>query len=94
MAAKKLAKYQAKRDFTKTAEPSGKVKVARAGRLRFVIRERARVCPVCGTLPLLGIVRADGEHQGYRYLHCARCAIEWHFVRIQCSHSLVTEQTR
>lgn len=41
MAAKKLATYQAKRDFTKTAEPSGKGKVASAKRLRFVIQKHA-----------------------------------------------------
>jgi bifunctional non-homologous end joining protein LigD len=34
-----LAKYQAMRDFSVTAEPSGKGKVARAGRLRFVIQK-------------------------------------------------------
>ncbi|HLY06026.1 MAG TPA: DNA ligase D [Rhizomicrobium sp.] len=39
--AKKLARYQAKRDFTKTAEPSGEDKVARSDRLRFVIQKHA-----------------------------------------------------
>jgi len=38
---KKLARYQAKRDFTKTAEPSGKEKVTHSGRLRFVIQKHA-----------------------------------------------------
>jgi bifunctional non-homologous end joining protein LigD len=41
MPPKKLAKYQAKRDFTKTAEPSGKRKVASSKRLRFVIQKHA-----------------------------------------------------
>jgi FdhE protein len=54
----------------------------------------AGVCPVCGTLPLASIVRADPPYQGYRYLHCALCATEWHFVRIKCSHCLVTEGIR
>jgi FdhE protein len=40
------------------------------------------VCPVCGTLPVASIVRSD---KGYRYLHCALCATEWHLVRITCS---------
>ena len=44
------------------------------------------VCPVCGTLPVASIVRAEKEYQGYRYLHCALCATEWHLVRIKCSH--------
>ena len=39
--AKKLARYQAKRDFSKTAEPSGKKKVAPSPRLRFVIQKHA-----------------------------------------------------
>ena len=39
MATKKLATYQAKRDFSKTAEPSGKSKIAASKRLRFVIQK-------------------------------------------------------
>jgi FdhE protein len=41
------------------------------------------LCPTCGSLPVASIVRAD---QGYRYLHCALCATEWHLVRVTCSH--------
>ena len=37
----KLAAYQAKRDFTQTAEPSGENKVAASPRLRFVIQKHA-----------------------------------------------------
>jgi len=36
-----LAKYRAKRDFKKTAEPSGDVKVAPSARLRFVVQKHA-----------------------------------------------------
>lgn len=43
------------------------------------------VCPLCGSLPVASIVRAQGIHQGYRYLHCELCACEWHLVRVQCS---------
>ncbi len=43
------------------------------------------LCPVCGTLPVASVVRADEHSQGYRYLHCALCASEWHLVRITCS---------
>lgn len=49
------------------------------------------VCPVCGTLPVASIVRADKAYQGYRYLHCALCATEWHLVRIKCSQCGTTE---
>ena len=42
MAATKLAKYQGMRDFSQTAEPSGKdAKVARSKALRFVIQKHA-----------------------------------------------------
>jgi bifunctional non-homologous end joining protein LigD len=41
MATRKLSLYQAKRDFTKTAEPSGKALVKPARYLRFVIQKHA-----------------------------------------------------
>ena len=41
MAARKLAAYQAKRDFKKTAEPSGEAGVAPSARARFVIQKHA-----------------------------------------------------
>jgi len=43
------------------------------------------VCPLCGSLPVASIVHAVTPYQGYRYLHCALCATEWHRVRIHCS---------
>jgi FdhE protein len=50
------------------------------------------VCPVCGSLPIASVVRADKRGpQGYRYLHCGLCETEWHMVRITCSHCLTTE---
>jgi FdhE protein len=44
------------------------------------------VCPLCGTTPVASIVCAQSPYQGYRYLHCALCATEWHMVRVKCSH--------
>src|SRR5262245_14125325 len=41
MAARKLSLYQAKRDFTKTAEPSGRARVKPAEYPRFVIQKHA-----------------------------------------------------
>jgi bifunctional non-homologous end joining protein LigD len=38
---KKLSRYQAKRDFSKTAEPSGSAHVAKSKRPRFVIQKHA-----------------------------------------------------
>jgi bifunctional non-homologous end joining protein LigD len=41
MASRKLAVYRSKRDFSRTAEPSGKVAPAPSQRLRFVIQKHA-----------------------------------------------------
>ena len=41
MAKKLLARYRAKRDFSKTEEPSGQTKVATSKSLRFVIQKHA-----------------------------------------------------
>jgi FdhE protein len=43
------------------------------------------ICPLCGTLPVASMVCAQQPYSGYRYLHCALCATEWHLVRVQCS---------
>ena len=45
----------------------------------------AGLCPLCGSLPVASLVYAQMPYQGYRYLHCALCACEWHMVRVQCS---------
>ena len=50
------------------------------------------LCPACGTLPVASVVRADKESEGYRYLHCALCASEWHMVRVTCSQCQNTEK--
>ena len=36
-----LATYQAKRDFSKTREPSGRRQIRAAARLRFVVQKHA-----------------------------------------------------
>src|SRR5450631_4033842 len=41
MAARKLSRYRAKRDFAKSAEPSGSRPTRRSDRLRFVIQKHA-----------------------------------------------------
>jgi bifunctional non-homologous end joining protein LigD len=41
MKAKGLARYRAKRDFSKTAEPRGRLKVSNSTRLRFVVQRHA-----------------------------------------------------
>lgn len=44
-----------------------------------------RLCPVCGSPPVVSLVRIGGEEQGLRYLVCSLCASEWHLVRVKCS---------
>jgi FdhE protein len=53
--------------------------------------ETAGICPVCGSLPVASVVRTDERSEGFRYLHCALCATEWHMVRVTCSHCLATQ---
>ena len=43
------------------------------------------VCPLCGSQPVASMLYAQSPFQGYRFLHCALCAAEWHMVRVQCT---------
>ncbi|HTP72162.1 MAG TPA: formate dehydrogenase accessory protein FdhE [Burkholderiaceae bacterium] len=43
-------------------------------------------CPACGSRPTASVVRIDGGHSGLRYLHCSLCSLQWHRVRIECTH--------
>ena len=49
------------------------------------------ICPVCGTLPVASIIRTEQPYQGYRFLHCALCATEWHMVRVMCTQCQATK---
>jgi FdhE protein len=49
------------------------------------------VCPCCGSLPTASITRSAGESLGQRYLHCSLCNLQWHMVRIKCTHCLSTQ---
>jgi FdhE protein len=57
----------------------------------FGIPGKGGVCPLCGSLPMVGVVRSGGQEQGLRYLSCSLCASEWHMVRIKCSTCGSTE---
>jgi len=46
----------------------------------------ATACPCCGSRPTASISRIGADASGYRYLHCALCSMQWHMVRIKCSH--------
>lgn len=49
------------------------------------------VCPCCGSLPVSSIVRVGGSADGCRYLSCPRCSVEWHVVRVTCTHCESTD---
>jgi FdhE protein len=40
-------------------------------------------CPLCGSRPLAGVLRPEGDG-GKRYLLCPLCSIEWEYRRIVC----------
>jgi len=42
-------------------------------------------CPRCNALPLLGILRPEGD-SGKRFLLCSFCSLEWEFRRILCAN--------
>jgi formate dehydrogenase maturation protein FdhE len=41
-------------------------------------------CPRCNALPLLGVLRPEGDG-GKRFLVCSFCSLEWEFRRILCA---------
>lgn len=41
-------------------------------------------CPVCGSHPVVSVVRAGASTHGLRYLVCALCSSQWHLPRIRC----------
>lgn len=49
------------------------------------------VCPMCGSLPVSSVVHVGGQADGCRYLCCSLCSIEWHLVRVTCSHCEATK---
>lgn len=48
----------------------------------------ATACPACGSRPTASITRNAGAATGQRYLHCSLCSLQWHMLRIKCSHCL------
>ena len=86
-----ILKPRARRSRRRSRRSSWRRCRCTGSRLRATSRRggQAPRCPggvsPCGTLPVASIVYAHAPFQGYRYLHCALCATEWHMVRVQCS---------
>lgn len=55
------------------------------GKARAEVGEHRQFCPVCGGVPVSGMVHL-GTASGLRYLHCNLCESEWHMVRVKCSN--------
>ena len=46
----------------------------------------ATQCPCCGSPPTASVIRIGADDAGFRYLHCALCGTQWHYVRVKCAH--------
>lgn len=55
-------------------------------------REDQTLCPCCGAPAMAGVIRHLGKVNGLRYLVCSVCALEWHYVRLKCSHCRSTKK--
>lgn len=62
-------------------QPYAEVRVAMGPRAPQVTTPR--LCPLCGSRPLLGVLRPEGD-SGKRFLLCSFCLQEWEFRRILC----------
>lgn len=52
---------------------------------RLPLMEAHSVCPCCGSLPVVSIIRADGPAGNPRYAHCTLCNTEWNIPRATCT---------
>jgi len=62
-------------------EPYAEFRAALAPQAPMVMT--VRICPLCGSRPLLGVLRPEGDG-GKRFLLCSFCSQEWEFRRILC----------
>jgi formate dehydrogenase maturation protein FdhE len=62
-------------------QPYAEFRAARVPRAPQVATPR--LCPLCGSRPLLGVLRPEGDG-GKRFLLCSFCMQEWEFRRILC----------
>jgi formate dehydrogenase maturation protein FdhE len=51
------------------------------------------ICPLCGALPLLGILRTEGDG-AKRSLLCSFCGTEWNYRRILCANCGETDEPK
>lgn len=46
--------------------------------------EAHSACPVCGSHPVVSVIRSEGPTAGRRYVHCSLCNTEWHVPHATC----------
>lgn len=44
----------------------------------------AATCPVCGSVPVAGVIHVGMQSGRLRYLHCGVCHTAWHHIRASC----------
>jgi len=62
-------------------QPYAEFRAAQTPRAPQVVT--VRICPLCGSRPLMGVLRVEGD-SGKRFLLCSFCSQEWEFRRIHC----------
>lgn len=50
---------------------------------RSSVDDSPKLCPLCNSQPLLGVLRVEGD-SGKRFLLCSFCSQEWAFRRLLC----------
>ena len=48
------------------------------------LMETHSTCPVCGSHPVVSVIRSEGPTAGLRYVHCTLCNTEWHVPHATC----------
>ncbi len=56
------------------------------GKARAEYGEQRQFCPVCGSVPVAGVVHMGGDPHLLRYLHCNLCESEWYVAQDKCSN--------
>ncbi|WP_435751469.1 formate dehydrogenase accessory protein FdhE [Thauera sp. AutoDN2] len=46
--------------------------------------EAHSTCPVCGSHPVVSVIRSEGPTAGLRYVHCTLCNTEWEVPHATC----------
>ena len=58
---------------------------ARLDPTTLALLDTPALCPCCGSLPVISIVRTSAQVNNLRYLHCSLCNTQWNVVRATCT---------